>query len=264
MDTLRLKRLLAPLYGLRSTSRSRDMVLLYHAVGDGPSAMPVDAFKQQMEWLSSATTVVPLDQLLGKQQRQIWRVAITFDDGYESVFQNAFPIMRTLGLMGTVYINTGWIGDRVTRASNPALGHYEGENFLHWSNVLQLARAGWTIGSHGVEHADLTAVDDARMDHELCASKADIESRVGASCKHFAFTWGHYSKREQIGARDAGYRTAASAIHGPLTGSDDMYALPRLDVANRYALRDFQAIVRGDWDFIGNIQRVRARLRGYG
>ena len=149
-------------------------------------------------------------------------------------------------------------------ASDPGLGHYEGEQFMDWSCVQHLARAGWTIGSHGVEHADLTVVDDTRMRHELCASKAEIESRLSQPCEHFAFTWGRFSKREQIGVRDASYRTAASAIHGALTAGVDVYALPRVDIGRRYALRDLQAIVRGDWDFMGCIQRVRKRFRGHG
>ena len=215
-----------------------------------------------MEWLAAKTDAVPLEGILGNDGKKSTRVTITFDDGYDCIVRNAFPVMKRLGMVGTVYLNTGWIGDGLIRESSPPHGHYDGEHFMSWAGVRRLAEAGWTIGSHGVDHVDLTVVDDNRMRHELSASKREIEHRLGMSCDHFAFTWGRFTGREKLAVQEAGYRTAASAIHGPLKNGGDTYALPRIDIANRYTLQDFEAIARGDWDYLGLIQRTRAWLRG--
>jgi peptidoglycan/xylan/chitin deacetylase (PgdA/CDA1 family) len=37
-------------------------------------------------------------------------VAVTFDDAYRSVIELAFPILKQLGLPGTVFVPTDWAG----------------------------------------------------------------------------------------------------------------------------------------------------------
>jgi hypothetical protein len=37
----------------------------------------------------------------------------------------------------------------------------------------------------------------------------------------------------------------------------DRYRIPRADIRRDYTLEDFKAVVRGDWDYLGHIQRIR-------
>lgn len=262
MNTIRFKRALARAWALTEPAQPRRMILYYHAIGKGPNATPDESFRLQMGWLASHAEVLSLDGLLSGQGNRALQAAITFDDGYASVALNAEPILRDLDLPATVYINTGWMGEEGRRASEPGLGHYPGERFMAWKDVERLANRNWTIGSHGVEHLDLTAVDDARRIQELRDSRKTIENRIICECRHFAYTWGRHTRRVRQAVADAGYQTAASAIHGPVRCDSDPYALPRLDISNQYSLEDFQAIVRGDWDFLGAVQRVRRVVNG--
>lgn len=262
MNTIQFKRALAHAWALMVPIKPRRIILYYHAVGVGSKAIPDELFRRQMEWLATNVEVLSLDRLLADSGKKPLMAAITFDDGYASVALNAEPILRDLGLSATIYINTGWMGGGYRRDSAPELGHYPGERFMTWKDVELLVRRGWTIGSHGVEHLDLAAVDDARRIQELSDSKQAIEDRLGFECRHFAYTWGRYTRRVQQAVADAGYQTAVSALHGPVRHGSDLYALPRIEISNEHSLEDFQAIIRGNWDFLGGIQRARRVTQG--
>ena len=150
---------------------SRRIVLLYHTVGSGSEAINAEQFQSQMQWLAGVARVVPIDAVLAGEPDPDLAVAITFDDGYSSVHNDVLPILAPLGLPATVYLNTGWIGEREALPSQPELGHYAGETFLRWVDVEALVRAGWTMGSHGVDHLDLTREPGDGRRHQLVRSR---------------------------------------------------------------------------------------------
>jgi peptidoglycan/xylan/chitin deacetylase (PgdA/CDA1 family) len=159
-----------------------------------------------------------------------------------------------------VYLSTGLIADHARRMSVPQQGHYPDETFLSWQDVDCLRKHRWIIGSHGVEHLDLTAVPSDRVATDLRKSKAMIEQRTGDPCVHFAYTWGRHKEAVRSAVRVAGYRFAAAGLHGAVKHGFDPYAIPRINVQRDYSLTDFTAAVRGDWDFLGGWQRLRSAL----
>lgn len=262
MNTIQLKRMLARCWAFKRPVQPRRVILYYHAIGDGPSAIQQSLFLRQMEWLVLHAEVLTLDQLVSGVGDAPLRVAISFDDGYASVAVQAEPVLRRLNITATVYLNTGWIGESCQRASERELGHMPGEHFMSWEDVRFLASRRWILGSHGVEHLDLTGVDDARLERELLDSKGMVEDKVSIECRHFSYTWGRYDQRVQRAVNHAGYQTAVSAIHGPVKAGSDRLALPRIDVSKQYSLADFQMIVFGHWDFLGGVQRARRLVQG--
>jgi len=255
------KRSLALLFSLLTAPHARDVVLLYHSIGDGPLALPQRAFADQMDWLHATGTVVPLMDLLATDARQRSRVAITFDDGYRSLHRFAMPVLAGSPAMPAAFLTTGWIGVVDRRASAREHGHYPGEQFLLWREVEELAAAGWAIGPHGVEHLDLIVQPDDCIDVELKRSRSAIETTLGVCLPVFAYPWGHHSARLRRRVAEAGYSHALAGAHGPVTARSDRFAIPRIDVARKYSLDDFKAIVRGDWDYLGWYQRARLAWR---
>ena len=132
--------------------------------------------------------------------------------------------------------------------------------YVGWNEVEELQQAGWNIGSHGVNHLDLTIQDAHIVEEELVNSKREIETRSGQPCEYFAYTWGRFSPALQHAVKAAGYHCAASGLHGPVTSSSDPFALPRVDVRAEYELPDFQNLVEGYWDFLGLKQRLVCKL----
>ncbi|OGT36791.1 MAG: hypothetical protein A3F12_00725 [Gammaproteobacteria bacterium RIFCSPHIGHO2_12_FULL_38_14] len=253
MNTLHWKRLFSRYYPLLR-QRSRKIILLYHSIGDGPWAVSENAFRDQIEWLKNNCDILPIDDLLkSKNNKNKPEVAITFDDGYASLYQTAFPILQSKNITATVYLSAGCISDSDSKRqqSNQLLGHYLGETFLIWDEVRLLEKNGWEIGSHGVNHIDLTMQSNATIKTELNLSKEKIENKLGKICRHFAYTFAKHDKKIRNEVASAGYQYAAAAQHSRLKKNSDPFVLPRLNIDKNYTLEDFKNIVLGKWDFIG-------------
>ena len=95
--------------------RSRLTVITYHQVkdpADDGSSVGVAAFREQMGYLRRHYQVVRLEDGVARLQRGRTPerlVSITFDDGYEDNYRNAFPILERYGLPATVFLTTGSI-----------------------------------------------------------------------------------------------------------------------------------------------------------
>jgi peptidoglycan/xylan/chitin deacetylase (PgdA/CDA1 family) len=253
-----LKRTLGRVLRGNGTIESRKIVLLYHSVGDGPWAVSQKDFAAQMEWLQGAAKITSLAQLLGASAGAPIEVAITFDDGYASVRDAALPVLRGVGAVAAVFLNTGCIADGATRKpSDEGLGHYPRELFLSSDDVGALSAEGWTLGSHGVRHLDLTRTEETTTRAELSLSKSAVEGFTGAPCAYFSYTWGKYTSPLQRLVAQSGYRYAFAGRHAALTARVDPLAVPRINISKEYGLADFQAITYGDWDYLGLVQRLR-------
>lgn len=260
MNRLDWKRRIGNWVGRSTESDRRTVILIYHSVGNGPLAVSEPMFREQIAWLSKRTSIVPLDVALASQHTTGTQVAITFDDGYASVHDRAAPILAEFGASATVYLNTGWIGEQVRRPSDVSLGHYPEEFFMNWGEADALAKADWNIGSHGVEHLDLTQQNPVSVERELTESKQEIQSRLGRPCDHFAYTWGRFTPVLQRSVRMAGYLSAVAGLHGPVSTGSDPFALSRIDIRAEYEMQDFAAVVAGRWDYLGFKQRLARRL----
>ncbi|HEY2918580.1 MAG TPA: polysaccharide deacetylase family protein [Candidatus Binatia bacterium] len=255
------KRRLGQLYQWLPTYGDRRVILIYHSIGSTPFALPERAFRAQIDWLIANAKVVSLEKILDDSNPSGLVVAISFDDGYQSIYKLVAPILKQAELPASVYLNSMWIGDEQRLPSDFNRGHYPGEEFLLWNEVVQLREFGWTIGSHGADHVDLTLLPETEVFTQLTRSKATIEERLDSSCIHFAYTWGHHNRRVRAAVAECGYSWAVAAVHGVVSPTVDRYAVPRIDIRNDYKLEDFIAIVRGEWDYLRLLQRTRRLLR---
>ncbi len=241
---------------------ARAVVLTYHEVGAWPWGVPAPLFETQMGFLRRHASVLSLDELLagnGRENGARFRCAITFDDGYAGVFERALPILVRHGFPATVYLTTDAISAGDSRRSEEFPGLDPGQRLLTWAQVRELAPLV-TAGSHLCQHLDMSKLDRQRAAAELLNSKRTIEDRLGKSCDHFAFPWGRFSLRSLEWVRAAGYRTAVTVVHRPVTAGFDPFRIPRLQVDGQCAIGDFAAIVRGDWDYLGLMQMFRRPL----
>lgn len=258
--SLKLKRLMGKFYRLTSPPRDRRVILIYHSVGGGEMSTPVEVFARQMQWLRDNARVEPLDELISSRDGSGLRVAITFDDGYGSLYDNVAAILKDADFSATTFVNTGKIAEAVRSPSDDAEGHYPGETFLLWKELEDLSRLGWTIGSHGVDHLDLTRLSASEAQYQLTQSRKTIDDRMGGKTPGFCYTWGIHSSSVERMAAEAGYRYAVAALHGPVAESSKPYALPRIDIRQEYTLNDFICAVTGEWDFLATLQMLRKRV----
>lgn len=257
MSNLEWKRKIGKLWPAKQYGRK--IILLYHSVGESLWGMQTKQFSDQINWLTDNYQIISLSDLIKSEPNENIQIALTFDDGYESLHSIALPLLSNKKINATVYLNTGWIGDsnEERKLSDSTLGHYPSESFLIWPEVLDLYNAGWEIGSHGVNHFNFARTEESIMKNEFISSKNEIESRLKTNCPHFAYPWGQYSNLVKKTAKEVGYKYAAAAFHSPLKRYSDSFSLPRINVARDYSFQDFKNIIKGKWDYLGLIHRLK-------
>jgi peptidoglycan/xylan/chitin deacetylase (PgdA/CDA1 family) len=147
-------------------------------------------------------------------------VVVTFDDALRSVLDCAFPILARLGVPATVFVPTrhalhGEPADWPGHESWVETEHRHELDCLTWSDLAQLASAGWEIASHTRSHPRLTTLDDAVLHDELAGSKADCENHLGHRCDSIAYPYSDFDDRVARAARSAGYLFGATVPRGP-------------------------------------------------
>ncbi len=194
------------------------LIICYHGISDSwpsPSAIPVERLERQLCHLLErgyrGTTFS--DAVLARPRGKT--VAVTFDDAYRSIGEHAAPLLSRLGLPGTLFVPTQWVGRETPMAwwgiDRYVGGPHETELLpLSWAEIAALSDAGWEIGSHTRSHPDLRTLEDDALDAELAGSRADIEGRLGRPCRAIAYPYGHLDGRVIRAAERADYLAGAA------------------------------------------------------
>jgi peptidoglycan/xylan/chitin deacetylase (PgdA/CDA1 family) len=224
------------------------LVLCYHAVSESwPADLSVTTaqLREQLELLvhrgyRSAT----LHDAVTAPSPSRRTLVVTFDDAYLSVLELAHPILNSLGIRGTVFAVTDFV-DEDKPLDWPGIDHWrdgphEAElRGLSWTQLEQLASAGWEIGSHTCTHPRLTQLDDAALACELRDSRAACERALGRACRSLAYPYGDFDARVAAAAEEAGYETAAT-LPERLPKRSTALAWPRIGVYHPDSLGRFR------------------------
>lgn len=190
-------------------------------------------------------------------------VALTFDDGYESVYHHALPVLRRHGFVATLFPSVGETepGGR----GHERLPSLEGRPMLTWDQIRDLRDHGWEIGAHGCQHRPLPERAGPEAAADIARSRERIARETGEEVRGFSYPFGRYTARVQGAVREAGFAYAVSDLMGRVTPASDPFALERIetfylrgpgrfDVATGpaqglvlAALRGARAVRRGVW-----------------
>ncbi len=125
-------------------------------------------------------------------------VSINFDDGYQSMYDNALPILDAAGLKSTQYIITQQVG---------------WDTYVTLDEVLQMYNNGHEIGVHTRTHPNLTTLTEAQMTDEIAGAKQDIIS-WGINPTTLAYPYGAYNPTVEGVVKSAGLRGARDSDLG--------------------------------------------------
>ena len=202
--------------GLRPDGIQQVPVLCYHRFGDqtqSPLNIPADIFEAQMRYLKDGgyrtiTASDLLDFLNYRQPIPKKSVIITIDDGYESFFSVAYPILEKFEFTAILFIYTNFVG--VSRQA------------LSWNQLRDLKSAGFTIGSHSMAHSDMTKQGEdesrvaflERLRRETVESKAIIDRKLNQDTVVFAYPFGRWDPNAMAMVEQAGYDLAFTVDRG--------------------------------------------------
>jgi peptidoglycan/xylan/chitin deacetylase (PgdA/CDA1 family) len=151
-------------------------------------------------------------------------LVLTFDDGYRSVYETAFPLLREHGLTATVFVSTG---DAGTDAAG-RLPAYGGHERLSWEEIREMSVAGIEFGAHTRSHPDLTTLPADRLADEILRPREEIEHVTGIPVRSFAYPFGRWNQASLDQVRQA-YTCACTDRLALADRRCDRFALPRID-----------------------------------
>jgi peptidoglycan/xylan/chitin deacetylase (PgdA/CDA1 family) len=211
---------------------SRFPILTFHAIDDRPSVIsfPPALFECSMTRLyHDGYRTVALSELAGWLCRGSSfperSFVITFDDGYRSVYDEAFPTLQRLGFSATVFLSVGQNSERADSTRLPSMCE---RPMLSWREIKEMHRSGITFGGHTLTHPDLTLLPDEQVEAEVVRGKVVIEDALGTPVDTFAYPFGRYNQRcRKLVSRH--FACACSDRLGLLRKTTDPYAIERVD-----------------------------------
>ncbi len=229
-------------------------ILVYHRVERGlvlgSTWIGARGFRRQMEFLArSGRHCVDVQRQAAAGARGAF--ALTFDDALLCLYDNALPILDSLGMKATFFVVSGYIG---------RLSHWDVYKRPHMDEgqIADLLRRGHQIGSHTVTHPDLRRLSDSDLCRELEQSKADLQDRFGVEISLLAYPFGYYDNRVAQAAVCAGYRYALTINHARHPGPLPAMAIPANAVYVFDSLADLEAKAGGNSLFW--MQELKSKL----
>jgi peptidoglycan/xylan/chitin deacetylase (PgdA/CDA1 family) len=233
---LRVVDLLRPYIANLSRHTPGPIILCYHAVDDSGwrFSTPPALFREQIQYLSTNFHIVSLETIMNPKTRKNGQIAITFDDGYESVYRYAYPILKKKHLQAAVFL----IGD------DKGSVHSRGNDLplLRDDQARKLAVSGWTIGYHTEHHVHLRGCPSDTRTTEIQRGKTRMERRLGLHITHFAYPAGLYDAQSHAAVAGGGY-THAYTINGGSADMHDPWRISRVPLEGNTDLRSLQALL---------------------
>jgi len=201
-------------------------VLMYHVVNDPPAGAPFPGlyvsgatFAGQVEWLAghgyhAVTLQQAYDHWRYGRRLPARPIVISFDDGYQSQYANAAPVLRRRHWPGVL---------------NLKVGNTNTPGGLSTPEVRLMIAAGWELAAHTLTHPDLTRVDDARLQQEVAGSRAVLRRTYHVPVNFFCYPSGRYNDHVVAAVRSAGFLGATTTAFG-LARPPDLFRLDRIRV----------------------------------
>ncbi len=247
------------------------VALMYHGVvarGGRPNTrfdVRADAFSNQLDLLAGAgfETVRVADLLRGEASGRR-RVAITFDDGFRNNYEGAVRPLLDRRMTASWYVVSDFVGGIASWVD----GDRREREILTEAELRAMIAAGLEIGSHTRRHLDLTKAAPEEIESEVAGSKRDLEDRLSAPIRTFAYPYGRFNGRVRETVAAAGYAAACATRSGFVRAAEDRYAMRRVTItwddtlssfARKLALAD-NDVAWGDVARHG-VRHLHARLR---
>jgi peptidoglycan/xylan/chitin deacetylase (PgdA/CDA1 family) len=225
-----------PIWAFNPAGAASVPILLYHHISDeAPGTRyyvtPAE-FKKEMEDLQRwGYTTIPIsllvDALKSGASLPPRPIVITFDDGHQSVYDNAFPIMKKLGMVGVVYI----VANRL-----------QSKDFMDVAELKEMIDSGWEVGAHSMTHADLT-LNHGNLRSEILDSRLTLESALGVHVPTFAYPFGAVDSTVAQKTADYGFKAAVGLGRSWEHTLGTLYYLSRIEVYGGLETQAFAALL---------------------
>lgn len=169
-------------------------ILMYHSIIDNDEqSISIKSFKKQMHLMKTmGYQTIKFNELKENNEKKF---IITFDDAYENVFINAFPILRKLGFNAVCFIVANKIGHYNDWDKNK--NKFKKMKIMNFEQINEWLKNGFSIGSHTLDHVDLTKLNRNDKIDQIVNSKKHLNRLFNTEIDTFAFPFGSYDDETQ-------------------------------------------------------------------
>jgi peptidoglycan/xylan/chitin deacetylase (PgdA/CDA1 family) len=156
-------------------------------------------------------------------------ILITFDDGYENNYINAYPILKKMNLVATICVCTAYIGKKesVFEKEKYIKGKMP-ENYLAEEEIVEMSQNHISFCSHGINHFYMDELEGMDLENEITKSKETLEKILNMKINFFCYPYGRYNQKTIEALKNAGYEGAFTTKRGKVSKEDNPYELKRL------------------------------------
>ncbi|WP_211213187.1 polysaccharide deacetylase family protein [Salinimonas chungwhensis] len=210
-------------------------VLLYHHVSSQtPASTSVSqkVFAEHMRYINNHHTVLPLKEIVEATQNGKSlpddALAITFDDGYANILENAHPVLQKYEFPYTIFINPDTIGQRADQ--------------LSWAQVQKMAQENVSFANHTMGHLHMLNRNQNESDEQwlervwnnVQEAQDILTSRLDNVDNYLAYPFGEFNEALALKVEEAGY-IGFGQHSGAIGPHANFAALPRFPAAGPYA-----------------------------
>ena len=188
------------------TPRPKCVVLAYHSVTDAQRsqfALQMDVLIRNAEPVRADVEVCPDT---GKRF-----AAVTFDDGFQNIVDNALPELEKRGIPSTLFVVTESLGGK-RRWEHRGGDDTRQEPVMSVEQLRELSPELVTIGSHTMTHPLLPSIDRSHLQQELVGSRLKLEQILNREVTLLSFPYGGFNDTVVKGCREAGYARVFTAL----------------------------------------------------
>jgi peptidoglycan/xylan/chitin deacetylase (PgdA/CDA1 family) len=233
------------------------IILYYHGI---PATLRSN-FARQLEAIRRGARVYPAFHR-GSLPADKRNVAITFDDAYVSVAENALPELVARGFHSTIFVPVGCLGSHPTwPVENGSLD--SDETVMSPEQIATLPSSLVTLGSHTSTHPRLSRIDTRDAQEEIEGSRVKLQALTTLDVRLFAFPYGDHDASTAELCRAAGYDYVFSIAPDPVdtTSSDFVRGRVKVDLFD-WPL-EFFLKYHGAYAWISHVSSLKRKLRNY-
>ena len=213
---------------------SRIPILMYHVIGDGSGSLQElyvnpAIFASQMEYLhKNGYHTITLKELYDHWQEgkplPARPIVLTFDDGYRSDYEQAFPILQNYGFRAVHFLYVKKVGQA---------------HGLTREEIAELVAAGHEIGNHTYNHVEIHTLGPQRLVQETQQAKNALEEMLGTDIVSFCYPVGRYSPDAVHAVEESGHKIAVTTEYGYACLEQGLLTLKRIRINRSDGLQGF-------------------------
>ena len=158
-------------------------------------------------------------------------ILLTIDDGFESFYKNAWPVLRNKNIPFVLFISTREVGKN---------------GYMSWNQIREIEKSDLvTIGNHSHSHEYLIDWENKKVKNDLETSIKIFQKELKYSPEVFSYPFGEYSSSLKKIVSDLNFKIAFGQHSGVIDTTKDLLELPRFPINEKYGeIKRFKTILK--------------------